>query len=132
MPERERSVLVRRRTNWRWAQAREDTPEFRDHSMPLGQLLYESGDVLRHVYFPTGSIVSPLYVLEDAASAAIAVVGNEGLLGVALFMGGETTPSGVIVQSAGHAYRLIGQEIRVKFHRNSAMQLLLLRYTQEP
>jgi CRP-like cAMP-binding protein len=97
--------------------------------MPLGMALYESGDVLRHVYFPTDSIVSLLYVLENGASAEIAVVGNEGLIGVALFMGGETTPSRAIVQSAGHAYRLIDQELKIEFHRNSAMQLLLLRYT---
>ena len=77
--------------------------------MPLGKVLYESGDTLRHVYFPTNSIVSLLYVMEDGASAEISVVGNEGLVGVALFMGGETTPSRAIVQSAGSAYRLVGQ-----------------------
>jgi len=98
--------------------------------MPLGMVLYESGDVLRHVYFPTDSIVSLLYVLEDGASAEIAVVGNEGLIGVALFMGGETTPSRAIVQSAGHAYRLNGQLLKEEFHRNGQMQILLLRYTQ--
>ncbi len=98
--------------------------------MPLGMVLYESGDVLRHVYFPTESIVSLLYVLEDGASAEIAVVGNEGLIGVALFMGGETTPSRAIVQSAGHAYRLNGQLLKEEFHRNGQMQILLLRYTQ--
>ena len=98
--------------------------------MPLGKVLYESGDVLRHVYFPTDSIVSLLYVLEDGASAEISVVGNEGLIGVALFMGGETTPSRAIVQSAGYAYRLIGQQLKDEFHRNAGLQLLLLRYTQ--
>ena len=98
--------------------------------MPLGKVLYESGDVLRHVYFPTDSIVSLLYVLENGASAEISVVGNEGLIGVALFMGGETTPSRAIVQSAGHAYRLIGQQLKEEFFRNGDMQLLLLRYTQ--
>ena len=98
--------------------------------MPLGKVLYESGDTLRHVYFPTDSIVSLLYVMEDGASAEIAVVGNEGLVGVALFMGGETTPSRAIVQSAGHAYRLIGQRLKDEFHRDGAMQHLLLRYTQ--
>jgi len=71
--------------------------------MPLGEVLYESGDVLHYVYFPTDSIVSLLYVLADGASAEISVVGNEGLIGIALFMGGETTPSRAIVQSAGHA-----------------------------
>jgi CRP-like cAMP-binding protein len=99
-------------------------------AMPLGKVLYESGDVLRHVYFPTDSIVSLLYVMEDGASAEIAVVGNEGLIGVALFMGGETTPSRAIVQSAGHAYRLVGQQLKDEFHRNGEMQILLLRYTQ--
>src|SRR5579859_4620023 len=99
-------------------------------SMPLGKVLYESGDVLRHVYFPVNSIVSLLYVLADGASAEISVVGNEGLIGISLFMGGETTPSRAIVQSAGNAYRLIGQHLKDEFHRNGEMQVLLLRYTQ--
>jgi CRP-like cAMP-binding protein len=98
--------------------------------MPLGKVLYESGDVLSHVYFPIDCIVSLLYVLEDGASAEISVVGNEGLIGIALFMGGETTPSRAIVQSAGHAYRLIGQQLKEEFHRNGQMQVQLLRYTQ--
>ncbi len=98
--------------------------------MPLGKVLYESGDVMRHVYFPTDSIISLLYVLEDGASAEISVVGNEGIVGVSLFMGGETTPSRAIVQSAGFAYRLIGQLLKEEFHRNGGMQILLLRYTQ--
>jgi CRP-like cAMP-binding protein len=98
--------------------------------MPLGKVLYESGDVLRHVYFPTDSIVSLLYVLADGASAEISVVGNEGMIGIALFMGGETTPSRAIVQSSGFAYRLIGQQLKDEFHRSGEMQLLLLRYTQ--
>jgi len=99
-------------------------------SMPLGKVLYESGSQLRHVYFPTTSIVSLLYVMADGASAEIAVVGNEGMVGVALFMGGETTPSRALVQSAGHAYRLPGQVLKEEFHRASALQYLLLRYTQ--
>ena len=98
--------------------------------MPLGRVLYEPGDVLRHVYFPVDSIVSLLYVMENGASAEISVVGNEGLIGVALFMGGETTPSRAIVQSAGHAYRLLGQRLKDEFHRNGELQLQLLRYTQ--
>jgi CRP-like cAMP-binding protein len=98
--------------------------------MPLGKVLYEPGDVLGHVYFPTDCIVSLLHVLEDGASAEIAVVGNEGVIGVALFMGGETTPSRAVVQSAGHAYRLIGDQLKKEFHRNGEMHLLLLRYTQ--
>ncbi len=99
-------------------------------AMPLGKVLYESGDVLQHVYFPTNSIVSLLYVLADGASAEISVVGNEGLIGIALFMGGDTTPSRAIVQSAGSAYRLTGQLLKDEFHRNGDAQLLLLRYTQ--
>src|SRR5579871_6210654 len=105
-------------------------PQLQLVEMPLGKVLYESGDVLRHVYFPTDSIVSLLYVLADGASAEISVVGNEGLIGIALFMGGETTPSRAIVQSAGHAYRLDGLPFKEEFHRNGSMQLLLLRYTQ--
>jgi CRP-like cAMP-binding protein len=98
--------------------------------MPLGHVLYESGNQLRHVYFPTTSIVSLLYVMADGASAEIAVVGNEGMVGVALFMGGETTPSRAVVQSAGHAYRLKGQFLKEEFHRAAGLQYLLLRYTQ--
>ena len=97
--------------------------------MPLGKVLYESGDLLRHVYFPTDSIISLLYVLEDGASAEISVVGNEGLIGIALFMGGETTPSRAVVQSAGSAYRLMGRYLKEELRCNSGMQLLL-RYTQ--
>jgi CRP-like cAMP-binding protein len=99
-------------------------------SLPLGKVLYESGDKLRHVYFPTDSIVSLLYVMENGASAEISVVGNEGIIGVALFMGGESTPSRAIVQSGGHAYRLLGQRLKDEFNRHSELQLLLLRYTQ--
>jgi CRP-like cAMP-binding protein len=99
-------------------------------SLPLGKVLYESGDALRHVYFPTDSIVSLLYVMEDGASAEISVVGNEGLIGVALFMGGESTPSRAIVQSAGSAYRLLGQTLKDEFNRHGALLLLMLRYTQ--
>jgi CRP-like cAMP-binding protein len=98
--------------------------------MPLGSVLYESGDIQRYVYFPTDSIVSLLYVLADGASAEISVVGNEGLIGIALFMGGETTPSRAIVQSAGFAYRLVAQQLKDEFHRSGELQLLLLRYTQ--
>src|SRR5207249_5433550 len=99
--------------------------------MPLAEILYDSGDVLRHVYFPTDSIVSLLYVLDDGASAEISVVGNEGLIGIALFMGGETTPSRAIVQSAGHAYRLIGQQLKDEFHRNGEMQLMLMSFSPD-
>jgi CRP-like cAMP-binding protein len=98
--------------------------------LPLGKVLYESGDTLRHVYFPTDSIVSLLYVMESGASAEIAVVGNEGLIGVAVFMGGESTPSRAVVQSAGHAFRLPGQRLVDEFERHGEMLLLMLRYTQ--
>ena len=98
--------------------------------LPLGKVLYESGDAMTHVYFPTDAIVSLLYVMEDGASAEIAVVGNEGLIGIALFMGGETTPSRAIVQSAGGAYRMKGQQLKDEFNRHGQLQLLLLRYTQ--
>jgi CRP-like cAMP-binding protein len=105
-------------------------PQLQLVAMPLGNVLYESGDALRHVYFPTNSIVSLLSVMQDGASAEISVVGNEGLIGIALFMGGETTPSRAIVQSAGYAYRLVGQQLKDEFHRNGELQILLLRYTQ--
>jgi CRP-like cAMP-binding protein len=98
--------------------------------LPLGKVLYESGDTLRHAYFPTDSIVSLLYVMESGASAEISVVGNEGIIGIALFMGGESTPSRAIVQSAGHAYRLPGQLFKDEFHRYTELLMLLLRYTQ--
>ncbi|WP_093283030.1 Crp/Fnr family transcriptional regulator [Solimonas aquatica] len=98
--------------------------------LTLGQVLYESGDALRHVYFPTDAIVSLLYVMESGASAEISVVGNEGLIGIALFMGGESTPSRAIVQSAGHAYQLAGQRLKDEFNRHSEMMTLMLRYTQ--
>jgi CRP-like cAMP-binding protein len=98
--------------------------------MPLGMVLYESGSRLQHVYFPTTSIVSLLYVMEDGHSAEIAIVGNEGVVGVALFMGGETTPSRGIVQSAGYAYRLPGKSLKGEFVRAGPLQRLLLRYTQ--
>jgi len=96
----------------------------------LGAVLYESGEQMRHVYFPADAIISLLYVMEDGASAEIAVVGNEGIVGISLFMGGETTPSRAIVQSAGHAYRLKGQLLKDEFYRAGPMQHLLLRYTQ--
>ena len=98
--------------------------------MPLGEALYESGGRLQHVYFPTTSIVSLLYVMEDGASAEIAVVGNEGILGISLFMGGETTPSRAVVQSSGYGYRLQAQLLKQEFNRAGPMLHLLLRYTQ--
>lgn len=98
--------------------------------MPLGEALYESGGILTHVYFPTTSIVSLLYVLENGASAEIAVVGYEGILGISLFMGGETTPNRAVVQSAGYGYRLRAQLLKNEFNRAGPVLRLLLRYTQ--
>jgi CRP-like cAMP-binding protein len=105
-------------------------PHLEPVALRLGQVLYESGAQMQHVYFPTTAIVSLLYVTEDGHSAEIAVVGNEGVVGVALFMGGETTPSRAIVQSAGHAYRLPGPLVKEEFARAGVSQRLLLRYTQ--
>ncbi len=98
--------------------------------MKLGSVLYESGTTLQHVYFPTDSIVSLLYVMEDGDSGEISVVGNEGIVGISLFMGGESTPSRAVVQSAGSAYQLPGQRLKDEFHRHGDLQVLLLRYTQ--
>jgi CRP-like cAMP-binding protein len=96
----------------------------------LGEVLYESGCQLHHVYFPTTAIVSILYVLADGASAEIAIVGNEGILGISLFMGGNTTPSRAVVQSAGWGYRLKAHLIMNEFKRGGPLMHLLLRYTQ--
>jgi CRP-like cAMP-binding protein len=98
--------------------------------MPLGQVLYEASTTMTHVYFPTTSIVSLLYVLQSGATAEIAVVGNEGMIGVALFMGGESTPSRAVVQSAGVGYRLKSQTMKTEFDRAGPVLHLLLRYTQ--
>jgi CRP-like cAMP-binding protein len=95
----------------------------------LGDVLYESGSTMTHVYFPTTAIVSLLYVMENGASAEIAVVGHEGIVGISLFMGGESTPSRAVVQSAGHAFRLGASEIQEEFKRAPVLHLLL-RYTQ--
>jgi CRP-like cAMP-binding protein len=99
-------------------------------TLKLGEALYESGGQLTHVYFPTNSIVSLLYVMQDGASAEIAVVGNEGILGISLFMGGETTPSRAVVQSEGVGYRLRAIHLKQEFNRAGPMMHLLLRYTQ--
>jgi CRP-like cAMP-binding protein len=98
--------------------------------MPLGRVLYESGSTLSHVYFPTTAIVSLLYVMENGASAEIAVVGNEGLVGISLFMGGESTPSRAVVQSGGHGFRLKARTMKDEFNRAGPVLHLLLRYTQ--
>ncbi len=99
-------------------------------AMPLGEYLYEPGEQLRHAYFPTTAIVSLHYVTESGASAETAGVGNEGVVGIALFMGGDTTPSSAVVQTAGHAYRLESHLLKQEFNRAELMQRLLLRYTQ--
>jgi CRP-like cAMP-binding protein len=112
-------------TEWlRWLPALEPV------DMPLGQVLYESGTTLGHVYFPTTSIVSLLYVMEDGASAEIAVVGKEGIVGISLFMGGGSTPSRAVVQSAGAGLRLRAQILKDEFNKNGPVLHLLLRYTQ--
>ncbi len=98
--------------------------------LPLGAVLYESGTTLSHAYFPTTAIVSLLYVMEDGASAEIAVVGNEGVVGVSLFMGGESTPSRAVVQSAGLGLRLTSDAMKAEFAGSAAVMQLLLRYTQ--
>ena len=105
-------------------------PELELIQMALGEVLYEPGDTMRHVYFPVDVIVSLLYVMESGASAEISVVGNEGMVGISLFMGGESTPSRAVVQSAGAAYRLRGAMLKEEFNRHGDMMLLLLRYTQ--
>ncbi|WDZ96717.1 Crp/Fnr family transcriptional regulator [Herbaspirillum sp. WKF16] len=99
-------------------------------ALPLGSVLYESGDALQHVYFPTDSIVSLLYVMEDGASAEISVVGNDGFIGIAILMGGESTPSRAIVQSGGGAYRLSAARFKDEFHRDTSTLHLMLRYSQ--
>jgi len=98
--------------------------------LPLGEMLYEPGGQLRHAYFPTTAIVSLHYVMESGASSESAGVGNEGVVGISLFMGGNTTPSAAVVQTAGHAYRLDGGKLLEEFNRAGLLQRLLLRYTQ--
>lgn len=98
--------------------------------LELGQVVCEAGSKQRYVYFPLDSIISLLYVMENGASAEIAVVGNDGMVGVALFMGGESTTSRAVVQSAGVAYRLFGQRLKDEFNRHGALLHLLLRYSQ--
>jgi CRP-like cAMP-binding protein len=105
-------------------------PHLESIPLPLGWVLYESGAHMGHAYFPTEGIVSLLSVMENGSSAEIALTGNEGLVGISLFMGGETTPSRAIVQSAGHAYRLRADHLTREFWRAGALQHLLLRYTQ--
>jgi len=105
-------------------------PHLRWVELALGESLVESGKAIRHVYFPLDCLVSLLCVMDDGDSTEIAVVGSEGIVGISLFMGGETTPSNAIVQSAGSAYRLDGQLLKQEFDRAGTLQVLLLRYTQ--
>ena len=116
------------------AMPREDFDRLEPHlestPLPLGWPVYESGGKQSYVYFPSDAIVSLLYVMEDGSSAEIAIVGNDGVVGVSLFMGGETTPSHAVVQSAGQGYRLGSSFVKREFERGGVMQHLLLRYTQ--
>ncbi len=105
-------------------------PEIERINLPLGQALYESGTLQTHVYFPTTAIVSLLYLMESGSSAEIAVIGNEGVVGISLFMGGQSTPSQAVVQSAGQGYRLKAAFIKEEFNRSGPVKHLLLRYTQ--
>src|ERR1700686_3037446 len=105
-------------------------PDLELIAMPLGRVLYESGGHLGHLYFPTTSIVSLLSVMESGASAEIAITGNDGLVGISLFMGGESTPSRAVVQSAGNGYRLRAGVLKKEFALGGELQHLALRYTQ--
>ncbi len=113
---------------------REDYEHIAPHlelvKLDLGDVVYESGSRMKHVYFPTNSIVSLLYVMEDGASAEIAVVGKDGVVGISLFMGGDTTPSRAVVQSAGNCYRLSADRLKAEFARYGPTMHMLLRYTQ--
>ena len=112
------------------AESRRWLPYLEAVDLPLGKVLYESGATMSHVFFPTTAIVSLLYVMENGASAEIAVVGNEGLVGISLFMGGRSTPSRAVVQSAGRGFRLSAPRVKDEFERAGPVLHLLLRYTQ--
>jgi len=105
-------------------------PHLKLVELPVGAVLYESGASMRHIYFPADSIIALLYVLQNGASAEIALVGNDGAIGISMFMGGESTTSRAVVQSAGRAYRLTGARLKREFERHGELMLLLLRYTQ--
>jgi CRP-like cAMP-binding protein len=105
-------------------------PDLETVEMPLGKVLYESGEMVRHVYFPTTAIVSLLYIMEDGASAEIAVVGNEGIVGILLVMGNGATTSRAVVQSGGVGFRMAAQQLKKEFNRSAVVLHLLLRYTQ--
>ncbi len=105
-------------------------PHLESVDLPLGMVVFESGDKLQHLYFPTGGIVSLLYAMESGASTEIAVIGNDGVIGIALFMGGESTPSRAVVQSVGQGFRMKASVLKTEFERGGRLQYLLLRYTQ--
>ena len=126
LPDPKKNQLLAALPDAEWRRWR---PQLEWVELPLGQVLYEAGNTLSHVYFPTTAIVSLLYVMENGASAEIAVVGNEGLVGISLFMGGESTPSRAVVQSAGEGFRLPAQTIKDEFSCAPVLHLLL-RYTQ--
>jgi CRP-like cAMP-binding protein len=124
-PRQNRLIAVLPDAEWaRWQ------PHLELVNLPLGKSLYESGGKLSHVYFPTTAIVSLLYVMEDGSSAEIAVVGHDGIVGVSLFMGGESTTSRAVVQSAGHGFRLRSSLMMQEFNKAGPVMHLLLRYTQ--
>jgi CRP-like cAMP-binding protein len=125
-PDPKKNLLLAALPDAEWARW---LPQLEWVDMPLGQVLYESGSTLSHVYFPTTAIISLLYVLQNGSSAEIAVVGNEGLVGISLFMGGETTPSRAVVQSAGKGLRLPAPVLKDEFKLAPVLHLLL-RYTQ--
>jgi CRP-like cAMP-binding protein len=105
-------------------------PHLKPVSLPAGAVLYESGSPMRHIYFPTGSVVALLYVLDSGASAELALVGNDGAIGISMFMGGESTTSRAVVQSAGRAYLLTSPRLKREFGRHGELMQVLLRYTQ--
>lgn len=126
-PDRRANDLLASMPAEEWARM---APHLEVTELPLGRVLYESGGVMSHVYFPSTAIVSLLYVMENGASAEIAVVGHEGLVGISLFMGGETTPSRAVVRSAGMGWRLSSHRIKQEFNQSAPVMHLLLRYTQ--
>ncbi len=105
-------------------------PDLEPVSLPLGKVIYESGEQLDYIYFPTTAIISLLYIMENGSTAEIGMAGNDGLVGVALFMGGSTTPSRAVVQSAGNAFRLRSKTLQTAFGFGGVFQKILLRYTQ--
>jgi CRP-like cAMP-binding protein len=105
-------------------------PHLEPVSLSLGKVIYESGEQLEYIYFPTTAIISLLYIMENGSTAEIGMAGNDGLVGIALFMGGSTTPNRAVVQSAGNAFRLRSKALRSEFHQSGEFQNILLRYTQ--